>query len=496
MAASMQGTLSEQPRTPLPEQPSIDELRAFVPPFDRIIKKDPTINRKIIRGVHALWQSDDYESTLVPADRDTMPWAVETAELVSPLTSNEQSMVVLAVTQHIRRDKRLRQIAGALDPGHGELPQSLQLRALSVVSDLAALNRVIAGVDYAREHAATVDEIVQAYKVENGVLTSPKSIKGAAFTPPQILQYIPWRSPCRDMVPTRDEQNGSIDTRFSRRALNYLTDILSVSMTVAPDHLRKPIEDFGLDDLRSPFRFNLPSTVDAALKHYSDEKRKILNMFFAGQTIEIPKAVRFAGDAPADALLIAKLRKQHEGSMQMLRDDPLGQRLIETITLGKGGRMELARAERLNQKEREAVSLKINGRLRLLSRIMYDLMPESTEDSVPPDIEFLGKPEDIIESITGGYAGRIRAVHLCVEPNDKSPDLRLRAANSVNVSSVIVVVEKRSSGHSKSTFEGAYFAITIRNKVSAGLRKVTIHKSSRRVIAEAEAELLAVSPEV
>ncbi|MET1033144.1 MAG: hypothetical protein ABWX94_01450, partial [Candidatus Saccharimonadales bacterium] len=168
VASSMQGNLSELPGSPLSEQPTIDELRSFIPPYDRVVKAGSSIMQSIITGMYAHWQENDYDAAL-QRDHQTANM-IEGFGVVSPFTFSEQGNVILAVRDYIHRSDPLRNLSNQLDPGNPDIVPSLQLRALSVVSDLAAMPRLAAGIEYFREREAVIAALERDYIIEDGRL--------------------------------------------------------------------------------------------------------------------------------------------------------------------------------------------------------------------------------------------------------------------------------------------------------------------------------------
>ncbi|MET1033501.1 MAG: hypothetical protein ABWX94_03300, partial [Candidatus Saccharimonadales bacterium] len=291
------------------------------------------------------------------------------------------------------------------------------------------------------------------------------------------------------------------DTRYTRRILNQLMRILAIAVEIDPTHLHKPPEAFSPADLRSPFRVNTPTTVERALYHYDGDKRTILDMFFAGQKIELPNlsAVPVADKKRLDVVQLTQanhepdqgLQKQHEKGLSMLQEQEAGRELIDLATADEGGLIELVRADLLDPEQKKQASLKVNGRLRLLARILYSLM-DGFEDSIPPRISLRDSPEEIIGSIVGDYSGRLRAIHLCKEPNGQGPAIKIRGAGAVKTMQVAVLVEKLSTGHKTPEFAGAYFIIKVAGSASKGARDVKIYRSSTE-FSSAKAKRLAAS---
>ncbi len=307
-----------------------------------------------------------------------------------------------------------------------------------------------------------------------------------------LLHAIPWRMPSPDLALHRGDKyhHPFVNVGFVRRPLQRLLETIRMAIGINHERLLAPLHEAAPGNFHSPFRTNSFETLSRALEVYEGDKKRILDMFFSGERIELPEGVRIKSvvlpstlsrpiatpeplldmesEPPQESLpqegwitREQKLLKQHNELMEDLRQSELGQEMIELMN-SPDNLLELRRGERLSKQELSAV---LAESLKSIAHILYTHTYD--EDTIPPEILMAETPDDLLYSMIGDYRGRLQALHLKKVP--------AKSTGKNGRSKIALIVEKRSTGHRYPTFSGQYLTLAINPKVGeSGVRSVLI----------------------
>ncbi len=160
-----------------PEQPTIQELTGYAPDLSVAQRTPFRVNRNITDCLEELWRqkyANDVQPTIksVPNNQDEKVG-------LSPLTKEEQDVAAAYVRDfmhnsniggHIHRHVDRPEVAEKL------IIPNVHASILGIVSDVIALPRIMAGMDFANERNTILNRILPHYYVDaQGVIGNPKN---------------------------------------------------------------------------------------------------------------------------------------------------------------------------------------------------------------------------------------------------------------------------------------------------------------------------------
>lgn len=482
--------------SPISVPKNYSELATYTPCLTTVPQAEHKITYKIAERLYAMWPREYAEKAV--GYRNTLSrglagnWIYRRASYrVSPLTTLEQEVILGAVDRYIDHSEVLQTLIESYNDKDTIkiVRQNVRARMLGVAADLAAMPRVMAGIDYAEERAAILRQ------------GNRRPTAAEALVSYETICALPWRMPCKDVAPMISARK--IGLKPFRYSFEHYGRILKKVVELDPERLSIPVAEVKPCELRSPFRSNTPEVALDAIRRYQQDGKAVLDNVFSGVTLEAVSVERsylntFSSDpeearVPLTVTPNERLQGHHKTVIKDILTSAIGHQLIAMVMSDSPARISFS--DRYGAYDNSKILSKRAGILiGAVSRIFYELMPDSPNDAVPPRIKFKESPTEIIDSVTE-QARPIVAAHimaLCSGDaiQSGSPDnrrtRRLRLA---------LILEHAGSDPNENC-SARYFTVAANKAVTCGARRVSIQYLREPVTTRKARALLDMSAEV